>query len=125
MGQRLWICKRQVDKIKCGHVNPRRLQLCEKCGKRRPATKKPAHMAVLSEVTYEQCVERWGEKCGICGVTRKPGARRLNRDHSHIDGTLRGLLCTRCNRALHSYMDLEWIENAAAYLRRATKDIDI
>lgn len=58
------------------------------------------------------------ERCAICGRGPTPN-RRLNRDHDHKTGKPRGLLCTRCNRALHDYMTLEWIENTVAYLRRS------
>lgn len=118
MAERVWTCQRSVKKIKCGHKNPRRKQLCEKCGKRRPATKKPTHMAVLGTVTYEQCVDKWGEKCGICGAHRNPSGKRLARDHDHHTGELRGLLCTRCNRALPNWMDINWLENAIEYLKQ-------
>lgn len=57
------------------------------------------------------------ERCGICG--RKPTAtRRLDRDHDHKTGKPRGLLCNRCNRALPHHITPEWLEAAAAYLRR-------
>jgi hypothetical protein len=115
---RVWTCQRRVNKVKCGQVNPRRLQICTKCGKRRPATKQPSHMAILKTVTYEQCVERWGEHCGICGAPRPPSGRRLNRDHDHKTGELRGLLCTRCNRQLPDWVDADWLLLAHAYLVR-------
>ena len=60
----------------------------------------------------------FGERCGICG--KGPSAtRRLDRDHDHKTGQPRGLLDHRCNRALPSWATPEWLEAAAAYLRRA------
>jgi hypothetical protein len=56
------------------------------------------------------------ETCGICGDVGK--TRKLHRDHDHRTGKPRGLLCFRDNAALRPYMTLEWIEAAAAYLRR-------
>jgi hypothetical protein len=35
--------------------------------------------------------------CAICG--RPPGAKRLDVDHNHETGKIRGLLCGSCNRA--------------------------
>jgi hypothetical protein len=69
-------------------------------------------------MSYEACVERFGERCGICG--RERGARRLDRDHEHRgDGIVRGLLCARCNRNMPAWVDVDWLERATAYLRRA------
>jgi hypothetical protein len=75
-------------------------------------------MAVLAEMTYDQCVAKWGEQCGVCGAKRAPNGRRLNRDHDHKTGEMRGLLCTRCNRALPDWLDAEWLLAAHKYLER-------
>src|ERR1017187_6629693 len=113
---RVWTCQRVKAGKKCGHVNPRRLQICTACGKHRPKTKKPAHMVALSE-SYEAWVAIFGEQCGICG--RKPTARRkLDRDHDHGTHMKRGLLCNRCNRALPNWVNEEWLSAAAAYLHK-------
>jgi hypothetical protein len=74
-------------------------------------------MAVLATTTYEQCVERFGEKCGICGRGRT--TRRLDRDHEHKGkGRVRGLLCNSCNRRLNNRVTSEWLRAAADYLDR-------
>jgi hypothetical protein len=116
-GPRFWTCQRQAAGIKCGHRNPRRKQLCDACGKRRPATRQPVHLAVMGDA-YETWVARFGETCGICG--RAPSARRrLDRDHCHKTGVARGLLCARCNRALPSWVTADWLRNASRYLDRS------
>ena len=115
----VWTCQRQIARVKCGHVNPGRKQICERCGKRRPARKRPAHMAAL-EIPYERYVEiNGGEHCGICGAP--PGRRRLDRDHDHRTGEPRGLLCWACNRQLRSWATVDWLLAAAEYLRRAAE----
>jgi hypothetical protein len=54
------------------------------------------------------------EKCAICGEKRP-----LNVDHDHKNGTFRGLLCFRCNRALAAFRDdPEKFRRAALYLMR-------
>jgi hypothetical protein len=117
MTPRVWTCQRVSGGVKCSTVNPRIKKLCTGCGKPRPATKVASHKLVLGEMSYDKWVELFGEKCGICG--RSPSARRrLDRDHDHKSGNARGLLCARCNRALPSWVTVEWLLAAAAYLRK-------
>lgn len=115
---RFWTCQRVSGGVKCGAKSPRVKRNCIACGKPRPKTKQPAHMAALN-ASYEQFVElNGGEHCAICG--RAPSAaRRLDRDHDHTGaGRPRGLLCARCNRALPNWCDAAWLRAAAAYLER-------
>lgn len=121
MAARYWTCQRHAGGVKCGRRNPKVKRLCMSCGKPRPATRKPAHMAVLADA-YDLWVARFGAACGICG--RLPTARRrLDRDHDHRTGKARGLLCARCNRALPTWVTATWLRAAANYLDRAN-DID-
>lgn len=97
-----------------------RQRKCGACGHALPKKRQPKHKAAL-EVTYEEYVSRFGELCGICG-TGSTTTRRLDRDHWHngpLAGQPRGLLHARCNRALPSWVTVEWLEKAAAYLGRA------
>lgn len=104
-------------KCRCGKYNRRVQQLCS-CGRKRPKRRKPAHRRVLDQMPYENWVARFGERCGICG--REPSeVRRLDRDHDHRTGRPRGLLCHRCNRALPSWVDANWLERALEYVRRS------
>lgn len=50
-------------------------------------------------------------RCAICGKDA-----RLVVDHCHKTGRVRGLLCTRCNTALHHLESTGWIESAQSYL---------
>lgn len=121
MAERFWTCQRRQDGQKCGHVNPKRKQICERCHKRRPATKQPAHRKVL-EQPYEVFVAANGgrEECGICGAKPTDG-RRLDRDHDHRTGRPRGLLCHFCNRTLSNRLRVEWLRSALAYLERSER----
>lgn len=56
-----------------------------------------------------------GDVCWICGTS--PKSRALSVDHDHRTGKVRGLLCFRCNRMLPTYVNADWLDNAAAYLR--------
>lgn len=71
---------------------------------------------------YEAFVEKYGERCGICG--RGPSEkRRLDRDHDHRGaGRDRGLLCWYCNRLLPNRVDADWLRRAADYLERAGRE---
>lgn len=120
MAARFWTCQRVAHGVKCGHRNPRRKHLCERCGKRRPATQRPAHLVAL-DLPYEDYVAlNGGERCGICGVEPKPG-KKLHRDHDHCSGTPRGVLCFPCNLQLKNGYGPQWLRAAADYLERAEK----
>jgi hypothetical protein len=113
-----WTCRRRVDGRLCMERNANRKQLCAKCGGRKPSKRRPRHMAALDS-PYEEWVEMFGERCAICLRERSEKDRRLQRDHDHLTGKRRGLLCHRCNRALPSWMTPEWLRAAADYLEKA------
>ena len=73
---------------------------------------------VALETAYETyIILNDGEHCGIC-LRPRPEERRLDRDHDHKLGQPRGLLCRGCNMRLQYWMTPEWLEAAAAYLRK-------
>lgn len=77
-----------------------------------------SHLAVygLTPEAYTEMLER---QEGVCAVCRKPpGRRRLNVDHNHATGAVRGLLCPSCNRGIGLLGDdLDRLMDAVAYLR--------
>lgn len=132
MAAKTWTCSRQSGGIKCRHQNPKRKQICERCGKKRPATKKPEHAQALKQ-PYEVFVLANGgsENCGICGTAPTP-VRKNDRDHEHRDdGLVRGILCHSCNRTLGPRMEAsarqggmtlsEWLRAATDYVERAER----
>lgn len=107
---RTWTCR------KCRIKWPRVKQKCSACGQARPKRQTASQKALKD--SYELWEETFGGTCNICG--REPSERRrLDRDHDHRTGLPRGLLCARCNRALPSWVTVEWLVSAAEYLRRA------
>ena len=54
--------------------------------------------------------------CAICGLPEL--MQRLSVDHNHKTGTVRGLLCKRCNTRLSLIEDAKFIIKAKAYLRK-------
>ena len=49
---------------------------------------------------YIKMKEEQQDKCAVCGVEEKHNGKRLAVDHCHKTGTIRKLLCHRCNAAL-------------------------
>ena len=110
-----WTCRR----VSCKFKNPPRTRKCQQCGKPKPV-KKLGHRQVLKDLTYADFVEiNGGDHCGICGKLRSETRRNFDRDHDHITGKPRGLLCHRENRALPYWMTSKWLRDAADYLDRA------
>jgi hypothetical protein len=77
----------------------------------------------LDAVTYSDRLKRQGGKCAICG-TDKPGGKsnRMQVDHCHVTGEIRGLLCANCNTGLGMLGDTrEAVLRALWYLRPTSK----
>ncbi len=72
---------------------------------------------------YERLLLAQAGRCAICARAPDPaerGNRTLHLDHDHKTGTIRDLLCFRCNNGLGLFRDnSELLRTAAAYLRAA------
>lgn len=78
-------------------------------------TRKPRRAELgVSVAEYDRLLAAQCCCCAICG--NPPKSRRLDVDHDHKTGQVRGLLCHRCNRVLASWVTAEWLFEAAAYL---------
>lgn len=88
-------------------------------------TKLAAHLRYHYSLTvddYLALLTIQGGKCAICGVAQNDHGRwrRLNLDHDHKTGRVRGLLCTKCNSALGYFSDTPGrLRRAADYLEGA------
>jgi hypothetical protein len=68
---------------------------------------------------YHRMLAAQGNACAICRQTCVSG-RRLQVDHCHLSGAVRGLLCINCNTALGKFKDLEQnLRAAIEYLAKA------
>lgn len=77
----------------------------------------------LTPEEYEQMVIDQGETCALCGTDESGGRHGVwHVDHDHDTGTVRGLLCTRCNMGLGHFDDnIEKLQQAIDYLTNARK----
>lgn len=66
---------------------------------------------------FSELLQHQGGGCAICGKPIKSARRRMNVDHCHETGEVRGILCTGCNTGLgHLGDNIEGIQKALAYL---------
>lgn len=71
----------------------------------------------LTVEQYDEMLAAQGGGCAICGE-QCPSGSRLAVDHDHSTGTVRGLLCVRCNKGLGSFQDsIVRLRAAEQYLR--------
>jgi hypothetical protein len=71
----------------------------------------------ITAADYDRMLAAQGGVCAICG--RPPKTRRLNVDHDHNTGRIRGILCWRCNKGLQFFSDdAKHLRRAAAYVKR-------
>ena len=69
----------------------------------------------ISIEEYEQMLATQGGRCAICGESSK----RLVVDHCHETGSVRSLLCNRCNLSLGAFEDnVDILMSAIEYLNR-------
>ena len=54
----------------------------------------------ITNEDYERMLEEQHFCCAGCGIHQNESNKKLNVDHCHQEGTVRGLLCGSCNRAL-------------------------
>jgi|SRR5580658_330414 hypothetical protein len=69
---------------------------------------------------YNSLLSQQNGGCAICGaVSGRVGKVRLYVDHDHESGTIRGLLCQKCNSGLGLFQDsANLVRTAAAYLQK-------
>ena len=73
----------------------------------------------ISRSDYWALYVKQGGRCAICSLRAVELPQRLNVDHDHDPGTVRGLLCRECNLGLGHFRDRTiWLNKAAVYLRR-------
>lgn len=68
---------------------------------------------------FDALVTAQGGGCAVCGATKSSNRIwRLQVDHDHVTGKLRGILCNRCNTALGMVNDdCSLLEKLIAYVK--------
>lgn len=76
----------------------------------------------LSENDYNNILALQNNKCAICNIDQSNHKRPFDVDHCHETGSIRGLLCMRCNRAMGLFKDnIDILLKAASYLKKNKK----
>jgi hypothetical protein len=89
-------------------------------------TRRFSKMGLTIEL-YQEMFELQKGCCAICFNPEMEFAndgeiKRLAVDHCHIENKIRGLLCSKCNKALGSFRDSEEIiKNALNYIRKSNE----
>ncbi len=72
---------------------------------------------IITPERYNEILNVQENKCAICGRSQHNLKRKLCVDHNHKSGSIRGLLCNRCNFMLgYAIDDVNILKNAIKYL---------
>jgi hypothetical protein len=102
--------KRQYDKLRRASLHP--------------------HLRYYYGITFEEYAAMLVSQNGVCAICGKPesatnqyGVKRLAVDHDHATKCVRGLLCSKCNRAIGLLdEDTGRMLRAVAYLAKGDSD---
>jgi hypothetical protein len=94
---------------------------------RRSARKRFFRTLGITQDDYNRMLFQQEGRCWICkaeAATHKTSPDKLLVvDHDHLDGTIRGLLCQKCNKALGLFNDdLSLVIEAVHYLTKHAKE---
>lgn len=90
-----------------------------------PEWSRRKHLKRKYGITIEQYDEMFRSQGGVCAVCERPQQRRrLNVDHNHITGAVRGLLCDHCNIGLGKLKDNPGLLLAALNYLASYDEID-
>lgn len=103
----------------------------DRIGTRGRREKDLKHLYGITVEEYEAMAKAQNNVCAICKNREKAvnpqsnKRQRLSVDHNHDTGKIRGLLCTRCNKALGLfYDDATLLSSAVEYLIQHKEDSD-
>jgi|MudIll2142460700_1097286.scaffolds.fasta_scaffold04225_4 hypothetical protein len=94
-----------------------------------PRTHKDYDKAAYLDRFYGISLDIWDklfhDQEGTCAICNEEFKDKINVDHDHITGKVRGLLCDKCNRALGQFNDdINKLKNAIKYLENSKEVCD-
>lgn len=111
-------CKQLLD-ISCFSNDSSRLDgyniRCRLCNDERCRAWRYKKIYGITLEEYDKLLKEQNGLCAICKVV--PVSNKLAVDHDHDTGTVRGLLCPRCNRAVEWFIYYKDI--ASEYLEKS------
>lgn len=105
-------CKHLHDVWECGR---NKQGTCRDCERERQHRRNLKKLYGITMDIYDALNSAQGGCCAVCG--KQSDGRRLDIDHDHTTGKVRGLLCAACNRAIgliHDSSERAWA--LASYL---------
>lgn len=95
---------------------------CPTC-RRRKDNVEVRHFLRYKDFSEEKFTAMLTAQEGVCAICKTDTApKRLNVDHDHVSGDVRGLLCINCNWGLGQFRDsVELLQDAINYLKKANK----
>ena len=77
----------------------KRHNICKSC--------RQLHRKFLREAqqNYQNILEKQGNKCAICGISSEELNGKLIIDHNHETMSVRGVICSYCNKGLGFFFD--------------------
>jgi hypothetical protein len=107
------------------HYLSARCKTCHQEYRRQSPTTHRNRKAEKLQLRYGMTYEQWeamrdaeNYSCMICGITESELGRKLDVDHCHETGKVRGVLCNSCNSVLgHARDNVEILQAAINYLK--------
>jgi hypothetical protein len=91
---------------------------CKECHKTRFRSYWLLKKYGITITEYDSLFSSQNNFCAICGSSQKPEQRTFAVDHNHKTKTIRGILCSNCNRLLGMVREnVNTLNKAISYLK--------
>ena len=91
---------------------------CKKCHDYHRRLRRLHQEFGIDEYIYLEMFDKQKGRCAICGKHQSVLARKLDIDHNHATGQVRGLLCRHCNLGIgYFFENINIIQKSINYLR--------
>lgn len=110
------ICRNGHNKDVVGRNGSRSCKACKRNGCYKLYGYMNSDGSVFTTLDYDRLYQIQQGRCAICSRHQLKATKRFDVDHNHKTGTVRGLLCSRCNTDLGRKEDAAWNIKADTYL---------